>query len=238
MRKTFNIIENENNIIKPDKHEIDGHRFYKIDGLLYPSVTTIISATQESDGLKKWREKLGHDVADFELIRCSNRGTKMHTLIEEYITGKKASIKEVLPRGLFDLIRPEVDKIDNIRMIEEVLYEPDDLVIAGTVDCIAEFDGVLSVIDFKSSNKFKRVEWIENYFIQACAYSHMYKRISGEDNPKQIVILIAGEDGTIATYKRDIDEDLIQKVREIAIQFYKDIMPDIVTGANYRSMCQ
>jgi len=232
MRKIFNKINfDESKLPVATKRLVDGHRFYKINDIEYPSVTTVISATQKSEGLKKWRDKLGHEVADAELVRASTRGTKMHTLIEEYITGRDASIKDILPRGLFDRIRPELDKIDNIRLIEKTLYDPEILKMAGTVDCIAEYEGILSVIDFKSSNKYKRFEWCTNYFIQACAYSIMFNKINEEQQIEQIAILIAGEDGTLCAYIKKIDPELIQEVQDISDQFYSDIMPNVdLTG--------
>jgi len=219
-RKQFNHLELDIDNIDLQRIQSNGHRWYesKEKNICYPSVTTVISSMNKSDGLKKWRDKLGHDVADAELVRASTRGTKMHTLIEEYISGQDASIKDVLPRGLFDLIRPEVDNIDNIYMLETRMYS-EELMMAGTVDCVAEYKGILSVIDFKSSNKFKPEKWVYNYYLQATAYSVMANKFLGVEIP-QVVLLIAGEDGSLASYVKNIDDNLITEIKELSKQYH------------------
>jgi hypothetical protein len=120
--------------------------------------------------------------------------------------------------GLFKLLRPYIDQIDNIHCLETIMYSKK-LTIAGQVDCIAEYNGKLSVIDFKTANKERKEDWIENYFLQTTAYAIMYEELFGKPI-EQIVILLAGEDGTVASYIKEKKEYM--PMLEKAIQdFYK-----------------
>jgi genome maintenance exonuclease 1 len=106
---------------------------------------------------------------------------------------------------LFRSIRPQLDHIDNVRCLETPLFSHI-LKVAGTVDCIAELDGKLTVIDFKTSTKPKKTEWIEDYFMQGCFYLIAYREIT-QEMPEQISILISVQDGSIQNFtltKKDI----------------------------------
>ena len=148
--------------------KVGDYRFYDIDGVNYPSVTSVLSM-RKSEGLKKWRKSIGEDVANWEMRRCANRGKSLHTLVEQYMKNETPSIRDVLPLGLFKLMKPYLDQINNIRLVEEIMYSKN-LTLAGQVDCVAEYNGKLSVIDFKTANKERIEEWVENYFLQCTAY--------------------------------------------------------------------
>ena len=196
---------------------IDGTRFYEIDGQNYPSVTSVLSI-RSKEGIQKWRDSIGNDVANWEMNRAARRGTATHTLVEQYLKGETPSIRSVLPLGLFKLLRPYVDQIDNIRFLETIMYSHK-LKLAGQVDCIGEYNGKLSVIDFKSANKLKEESWIENYFIQTTAYAEMYEELYGE-KIEQVVILIASEDGTSQSFVKET-KDYKQKLLVAIEDFYK-----------------
>ena len=196
---------------------IDGMRFYSIEGHNYPSVTTVLGYKKGKE-LQKWRESIGEDVAKWEMGRAARRGKSTHNLIEEYIKGETPSIRDVLPLGLFKLMKPYIDQIDNIHLLEAIMYSPK-LTVAGQVDCVAEYNGKLSVIDFKTANKERQEDWIENYFLQTTAYAHMYEETFGTPI-EQIVILIASEDGSVQTFiknKADYEEELGKSIQN----FYK-----------------
>ena len=197
--------------------KINGHRFYEIDGTHYPSVTSVLSM-RKSEGLTKWRESIGENVANWEMRRCANRGKSLHTLVEQYMKNETPSIRDVLPLGLFKLMKPYLDQINNIRLVEEIMYSKN-LTIAGQVDCVAEYNGKLSVIDFKTANKERQESWIDNYFLQCTAYAHMYEEIFGKPI-EQIVILLAGEDGSVACYKKD-PKDYTESLGKAIQDFYK-----------------
>ena len=208
---------------KTQGRRINGHRFYEIDGKNYPSVTSVLSL-RKTEGLTKWRESIGEKVANFEMRRCANRGKSLHTLVEQYLNNETPSIRDVLPLGLFKLMKPYLDQINNIRLVEEIMYSPN-LTIAGQVDCVAEYNGKLSVIDFKTANKERIEEWVDNYFLQCTAYSMMYAETYNE-SIEQIVVLMAAEDGSMKAFVKEPKdyEDELQKAIET---FYDTVNPQL-----------
>ena len=180
---------------------INRKRFYVTpDGNKYPSITTVLSG-RNAEGLKAWRERVGNDVANQIMRTAAKRGTAVHELAENYLNNEELSKQDVLPLALFTLLKPSLDNINSIRIQEGSLYS-NKWKIAGRVDCIAEYDGVLSVIDFKTSRQEKKEEWCENYFIQGSAYCEMYEEWFGTPI-NQVVILIVTEDGAIQIFKKD-----------------------------------
>ena len=204
---------------------VDGFRFYGINGKNYPSVTSVLSIRKKKE-LQDWRNKIGENVANWEMGRAARRGKATHTLIEQYIKNETPSIRDVLPLGLFKLIKPYVDQINNIHCLETVMFS-DRLTIAGQVDCIAEYNGKLSVIDFKTANKERQESWIENYFLQTCAYSMMYEEHFGT-KIDQLVILIAAEDGTMVPFikSRSEYEDKLGNSIEEFYKYYQEKSKD------------
>jgi len=179
-----------------DSETLEHGRFYTIpNGEKYPSVTTIMPAKQEV--LDEWRNRVGVDEAAKITRRAGNRGTKMHSLCEDYLTGKLTDmkIKMMMPfdKMLFGQVRKYLDNyIDNVYCMEQALYSHR-LKIAGRVDLIAEWKGKLAVIDFKTSIKEKKEDWILNYFVQTTAYSEMFQDLTSKPID-DIVVLIATED--------------------------------------------
>jgi len=196
---------------------IDGFRFYDIEGHNYPSVTTVLGYNT-GDGIKKWRESIGEDVANYEMRRAAGRGKATHNLIEQYIKGETPGERAVLPLGLFRLIKPYVDQISNVHLLEAIMYSKQ-LTLAGQVDCVAEYNGKLSVIDFKTSNKYKQEDWVQGYFQQCTAYAIMYEELFGTPI-EQIVVLIACEDGNVQSFVKE-KKDFIEPLKEQIQGFYK-----------------
>ena len=196
---------------------IDGFRFYQIDGKNYPSITTVLGV-QKKEGLEKWRKAVGEEAAKWEMGRAARRGKATHTLVEQYLKSETPAIRDVLPLGLFRLMKPYLDQIDNVQLSEEIMYSHK-LTVAGQVDCVADYNGKLSVIDFKTANKERKEDWIENYYIQTCAYAIMYEELFGK-RIEQLVILMAGEDGTMRSFIRD-KKDFEPKLEESIKYFYK-----------------
>ena len=207
--------------------KIEGYRFYDIDGQNYPSVTSILGI-RKKEGLVKWRESIGEDVANWEMNRAARRGKSFHKLVEQYLNNETPSIRDVLPLGLFRLAKPYIDQINNIRLLEKIMVSPK-LTIAGQVDCVAEYNGKLSVIDFKSANKERKEDWIENYFLQCTAYSSMYEETFGE-KIEQIVVLLAAEDGTMTAYVKD-PQDYIEELVLSIETFYRSVMKELFEPA-------
>ena len=180
-------------------------------------MTSVLSLLK-ADSLKDWRTKVGDSVANWEMGRAARRGKAMHTLVEQYLQKQTPSIRDVLPLGLFKLIKPYIDKIDNVRMLETIMYSKK-LTLAGQVDCVADYNDKLSVIDFKSANKEREEGWIENYFLQTTAYSMMYEELYGE-KIEQLVVILACEDGVAQIFIKN-RADYEKKLLESIDNFYK-----------------
>ena len=216
--KKFNFIDLDKSKLPVTKgKKVDGFRFYDIDGKAYPSVTSVLGIKKKAE-LQGWREKIGENVANWEMGRAARRGKATHLLVEEYLKGKTPSERGVLPLGLFKLLRPYIDQIDNIHLLETIMYSPK-LTIAGQVDCVAEYNGKLSVIDFKTANKERQESWIDNYFLQTTAYAQMYEETFGK-NIDQIVILLASEDGSVQNFVKE-KKDYMSPLMKSIDEFYK-----------------
>ena len=225
----FKFIELDKSVLPKTKGKrIDGFRFYDINGKNYPSITTVLGI-RKSEALKGWREKIGEGVANWEMGRAARRGKSFHTLVEQYLKGETPSIRDVLPLGLFKLLKPYIDQIDNIHLLEAIMYSKK-LTVAGQVDCVAEYNGKLSVIDFKTANKERQEDWIDNYFLQTTAYAHMYEETFGTPI-EQIVILIASEDGTTQAFiknKADYEKELGKAIQGF-YKYYEELNKDKIT---------
>ena len=208
-------------IPKIKRVNIDGKRRYETPTGIYVSITTLLHSLPSSPGLAEWRERVGEDVANHMMTSGAIRGTKLHNAVEAYLSNKPMqNIKQeygVTAAGLFELMQPELDHIDNIMAIEEQIYSAK-LEIAGTTDCVAEFDGMLSIIDFKSSTWMKDEESIKDYLIQATFYSVAWEELTGQ-KIEQIVIIMASEDGKVKAFKSKPTEHM-EKLKE-AIEEYK-----------------
>ena len=207
----------ESKLPKTKGKRIDGMRFYEVDGKAFPSITTVLGAIPKP-GLDAWRKSVGEEAAKWEMNRAARRGSATHTLVEQYLKGETPSIRDVLPLGMFRLLKPYLDQVDNIHCLEQIMYSKN-LTIAGQVDCIAEYNGKLSVIDFKTANKERVDSWNENYYIQCTAYAYMYEELFGTPID-QIVILQAGEDGSAKSFIKN-KADYKDKLEKAIKDFYK-----------------
>ena len=193
----------------------DKVRLYETpDGNFYPSITTVLSVRNKK-GLFEWRKRVGDEVANYVARKAATRGTHVHHMCEDYLNNMhidypekwKEHEKKFLPYALFKQLQKSViQKIDNIHAQECGLYS-DKYKIAGRVDCIAEYDGVLSIIDFKTSTSERKDSYNENYYIQASAYAEMFEERTGHAI-NQIVILVVTEDGVVQEFIKDKTEYL------------------------------
>lgn len=170
----------------------EGRIYYTPDGKKYPSITTILS-TMNKDKILEWRKKVGDEEANKISRQASSRGTKMHKVCEEYILGTLNESK-MMPnmKQLFIQLKPEINKnIGSVYAMEQALYSHK-LKVAGRCDCIAEWNGELAIVDYKSSTKNKKESYILNYFLQCTAYSEMFEEITNIPINK-IVVLISVE---------------------------------------------
>jgi genome maintenance exonuclease 1 len=182
--------------------EINNSRFYRSPvppHYWYPSVTTV-TGFAKSSFFVEWRKNPENEKIS---KHASNRGNELHLIIEQYLKNNEEykQNKNLLTLSLFNQLKPELHKINNI-VVQETCLWSDTLRLAGRVDCIAEYDGVLSIVDFKGSGKEKKEEWISNYFEQASCYALMYQEMVRVP-VNQIVIMISSEDGTTQIFKRE-----------------------------------
>lgn len=170
--------------------DTSGTRHYAVPGgKKYPSVTTVLGA-QAKTGLTEWRNRVGDDEANKIMRQASVRGTKIHLMVEQYLDNKEVEVPKssFLDTLMFKQLKPHLDRIDNIRMQEAGLYSHY-LRMAGRVDCVAEFDGKLSIIDFKTSRSIKQRSWIESYFMQTAAYAIMWEELTGQPINRTVIIM-------------------------------------------------
>ena len=160
----------------------------------YPSITTVLSVLSE-DGIKAWRKRVGDEEADKISYRASQRGTAVHELVEKYLDNDPNYMVGYFPNIIdnFQSIRGVLDgRIGKIYGQELALYS-DHLRLAGRVDCVAEFDGKISIIDFKTSRKAKQRKYIGNYFAQEAGYAIMWEERTGMPIT-QLVTIVAVDD--------------------------------------------
>ena len=179
---------------------IDGVRIYEIGGVNMPSVTSILGAIPERKvKIQAWREAVGEKMANYISAAAVSRGKTLHTLIENHLRNqdeKSMGITAVTPLGLFRIIKPYLARLDNIHCIEEYLYSKE-ISVAGQVDCIAEYKGKLSVVDFKTSTKQRDEDYNYGNFLQCSAYAKMVEEIYPDKRIEQTVVLAACEDGFV-----------------------------------------
>ena len=195
-----------------------GGRFYTLpDGTKLPSVTTVMGA-QKKDAIMKWRKRVGEAEANKISAKATKRGNGVHTLCERYL--KNEPLGEIMPdaKEMFVDLKPTLNRINNIHYLETALWSKQ-LGVAGRVDCIAEFDGVLSVIDFKTSKRIKKEEDIEDYFWQTSAYALMYEELIGTPI-NDLIIIMAVEDVGCHVFHQKVEDHIEGLVK--AIEFYKN----------------
>ena len=211
--------------LEPLKREtIDGVRYYSIpdeDELVKLVSITSVTSHFNKEIFVNWRKRVGDVEADRITKAATTRGTDMHTLTEHYLKNDQV-LPEVPPISdfLFKISKGELNKIDNIHSLEGALYSKQ-LGIAGTVDCIAEYDGELSIIDFKTSKKPKPRDWIEHYFVQAMAYGCMLYELKNI-SIKKLVIIMACENGECVVYEEYNKAKYIKLLDKYIRKFVRD----------------
>jgi genome maintenance exonuclease 1 len=216
------IIFNHVNLDLPklERETIDGVRYYKIPDLnevhRFVSITSVTSH-KNRQFFADWRKKIGEEKADKITRQATSRGTDMHTLVEYLLKNENLPEVQPLSEYLFKIARPKLNNINNIHALESSLYSKV-LGIAGTVDCIAEYNGELAIIDFKTSKKPKPVEWIEHYFVQCMAYGCMLYELTGI-SIKKLVIIMACENGECVVYEEYDKEKYIKLLTQYIREF-------------------
>lgn len=167
-----------------------GRKYATPNGKKYPSVTTVLSILSE-DSIRAWRARVGEEEANKISHVASTRGTAVHAIIEDYINNVEDYNKKYMPNIVanFNTVKEVLDtRIGKVYAQEAALWS-EHLGIAGRVDCVAEFDGKLSIIDFKTSKKTKKKDWINNYFIQESCYAIMWEERTGMPITQLVTII-------------------------------------------------
>lgn len=170
----------------------DGRKYRRENGSEYPSVTTVVGH-EKKKFFAEWRRKNPQ-----ESKRVLRRGNTVHKLIEDYLNNEEIEN----PTGLFTQMKPYLDRHVNNVLAQEVPLYSDLLRLAGRVDCIAEYDGEMAIIDFKGSTREKSKSDIDEYFMQATAYAIMWRELTGQIIEK-IVIMISTEQGSVQIYEEN-----------------------------------
>ena len=182
---------------------IEGKRQYVTPDGTFPSITTILGR-KKAKAIKQWRERVGAEEANKITTQASRRGTNMHKVVENYLDNHDDFFEKALPhvKELFGTIQPIID--DNISLIHgiEVPLWSKHLGVAGRCDCIGVWDNELSIIDWKTSNKVKKEEWVEDYFLQATAYSIMYEERTKQPVGKAVIVIAVEGDQPQVFVKR------------------------------------
>ena len=192
---------------------INGKRTYVTpDDNIYPSITTVLGQLSKAD-IQKWRKRVGEEEANKISGKASRRGTRVHSVCESYIQNEEKYLNGETPHiiELFKTIEPFFERINNIHGVELALYS-DHYELAGRTDLVAEFDGVLSIIDYKTSNRTKKKEWCESYFAQCAFYGIAYEELTKIPVPQVVVIIaVDNEQPQLFVEKRD---DWVDKIWE------------------------
>jgi genome maintenance exonuclease 1 len=212
------------NLPQLERETIDGIRYYKVpddEELLKLVSITSITSHFNKEIFVKWRKRVGDVEADRITKLATSRGTDMHTLTEYFLKNQDLPT-DILPISefLFNIAKSTLKNINNIHALEGSLYSKQ-LGIAGTVDCIAEYNGELAIIDFKTSKKPKPREWIEHYFVQCMAYGCMLYEITGI-MVKKLVIIMACENGECVVYEEYDKGKYIKLLSEYIRTFVRD----------------
>ena len=194
-----------------------GGRYYETpSGAKYPSVTSV-TRLHNLESIQAWKDKVGEEEAGKISRRALARGNTIHSLAEKYLLNE-GDKSDDFTRSDFGQMIPYLDKINNIHCLETQLYS-DHLQTAGTVDCIGEYDGKLTVIDFKTSAKLKKREWVKDYFMQCSAYAVMYEERTGTPIERLLLIINVEDEGVqLIDGKRD---DYIQDFLDLRETFRK-----------------
>jgi len=190
----------------------DGRRFYETpEGQRYPSVTTVTGLLTR-DHIKLWRERVGAEEANKISSVAARRGTKMHSLFEQYLRQEEELVFEnILDEAMFNAVQPVLDDITPIAL--EAGMWSDSLQMAGQVDCVGVWDNELCIIDFKTSAKYKEEYMADPWFHQMTAYAIMVEELTGEEIDS-VVAVVAVDGGGVQVFEAD-PREYVEKLYDL-----------------------
>ena len=211
-----------------NKKETQGIRLYNLpNGDWVPSITSVTSFYNRQIFVK-WRKRIGIEEANRITKRATARGTDFHSATELYMLNKDINWDDFRPLTKFMFIhaKPYLDKINNIHAIERTLYS-EYLGLAGRVDCIAEYEGELAVIDFKTSAKIKPEKWLENYFVQETFYAAAYYELT-EIPVKKLITIMVTPGGEVKVFDKRNKGDYIK----LLVRYIKEFVSNSTRREN------
>lgn len=216
MRKRFNHLPVEP--LELTTETINGQRHYVLpDGVCkLKSVTTVLGEKLDKTALLEWRKRVGEEEANRISTQAARRGTAIHNMAEKYVLNESGYAKGEMPVNIesFQPLRSALDAhVDDIRGVELALYSKA-LGCAGRTDLVAEWDGKLSIIDFKTSRKLKKPEWIESYFLQSTIYSMMFEQLYKQKVGQIVILITVDHEKEPQIFVRD-REDYVNRVIEV-----------------------
>ena len=223
----FNFVKLESLNFDLSSANVDGIRKYTTpEGIRYPSVTSVLSYGKDKSAIYEWRKRIGAEEANKITQKSANRGTKLHTICEKYLLNELSpmKIRSLMPdiKDFFSQLKPHIDEnIGDVYGLEQSLYS-DRLRLAGRTDCIAEWAGKLSIVDYKNSIREKKEEWIQDYFVQCTAYAEMFEDRTGMPI-NQLVVAIANEEGTPQILVKEKHKYVTDLEKSIG-NYWKDVL--------------
>ena len=214
--------------IELDKKEQNGIRLYNIpNGEWVPSITSVTSFYNRQI-FADWRARVGIEEANRITKKATTRGTDFHEAAQAYLMNLNLDWNEFMPmtKIMFAHAKPYLDRINNIHAIERTLYS-EYFGLAGRVDCIAEYDGELAVIDFKTSEKIKPEKWIENYFVQEMFYASAYYEMTGIPIKKLITLMVT-PGGDVKVFDKRNKNDYIK----LLVRYIKEFVSHNLRSTN------
>ena len=206
---------------------VNRKRFYLTPTGTYPSITTVLGVRKEKKaGLQAWRNRVGNDVANHIMRTAASRGTAVHHMCEDFLNNTDVVKEEqsFLPWCLFSQLKPTLEKSINNIYAQECGLWSEKYRVAGRVDFIAEWNGVPSIIDFKTSRSERKDDYNFEYYMQASAYAEMFQERTGIEI-NQIVILVVTEDGLVQEFvkdKNDYLQDLVDTIDQFTEEWVKE----------------
>ena len=214
--------------IELEKRETPGCRLYQVPtGDWVPSITSV-TGFYNREVFVAWRKRVGIEEANRITKKATSRGTDFHEAAQAYLMNLEMDWDEFQPltKFMFHHLKPELDKINNIHAIERTLYS-EYLGLAGRVDCIAEYEGELAVIDFKTSEKIKPEKWLENYFVQETFYAAAYYELTGIP-VKKLITLMVTPSGEVKVFDKRNKGDYIK----LLVRYIKEFVSNNTRSEN------
>jgi genome maintenance exonuclease 1 len=209
----------------PSLVRIDGEirHYLTPTGEKYPSVTTVLDKTSDKTHLEAWRKRVGVEEANRITKRATTRGTAVHTLCEKFVLNEEIDLSKEMPFNVQmfkQLERFLTSNVNNIRGSELSLFSHK-LKVAGSCDLIANYKNHAAIIDFKTSNKLKRKDWIENYFLQCAMYSYMFWEMTELYHPKLVIAISVEEESEAQIFEEDVN-DWIDKAKDRCNKYHSN----------------